>query len=62
MHPTLYFALALTYADAAIRSFRARSWSRAIREAITALIYACLAILSLLPAAVLTNDIQAGGL
>jgi hypothetical protein len=58
MHPhILYLALALTYGNAAVRSFREHNWYDAIHQTIAALIYACLAGLSLLPVAFLTDDI-----
>jgi hypothetical protein len=63
MHPhILYLALAVTYGNAAVKSFREHRWNDAIHQTIAAAVYACLAGLSLLPAAFLTPDAWNGSL
>jgi hypothetical protein len=49
-HHLLYLALAISSAEAAIRSFREGNWRDAVHQAIAATIYACLAFVSSLQA------------
>ena len=59
MHPTLYLILSISYAEAAVRSAREGNWHDAVHQAIAAVIYACLAVLTAAPAFLMTAIVDA---
>jgi hypothetical protein len=55
MHPhMLYFLLAISYAESAVCSAREGNWHDAVHQALVAMIYAFLTILTFAPAALIT--------